>query len=62
MSIEKSRGYIATCDLCGETLPIEPDYRDAVQAKKDAGWKSVKDEDGEWCDMCLGCQEMGCDS
>jgi len=57
MSIEKFGGiYTPTCDLCGEELPAEFDFYDAVNAKKDAGWKSRK-TDGDWEDVCTECQE-----
>lgn len=61
MSIIKERGrfgtvYTPTCDGCGEQLQGEYDFYDAVDAKKAAGWRSVKDN-GEWYDYCKGCQE-----
>lgn len=56
MSIEKiGGGYVPTCDFCGEELPEEYDFYDAVDAKKAAGWKSVKDKFGEWADACPDC-------
>lgn len=30
--------------------------RDAVDAKKAAGWRSRKDAHGEWIDLCPACQ------
>jgi len=58
MSIEKFAGFFTpTCDICGEELPSEYDFYDAVQAKKDEGWKSRKNEYGEWEDVCRTCQE-----
>ena len=57
MSIERFAGfYTPTCDICGEELQAEFDFYDAVQAKKDAGWKSQK-HNGEWQDVCTDCQE-----
>ena len=57
MSIECSSGfYTPVCDICGESLPPEFDFYDAVNAKKCAGWKSVK-HNGEWEDICPMCQE-----
>ena len=57
MSIERFDGlYTPTCDICGEELPDEFNFYDAVQAKTDAGWKSRK-VNGEWEDICAECQE-----
>jgi len=57
MSIEKdSRMFIPVCDICGEELPPEYNFYDAVDAKKRAGWKSRKTS-GEWEDVCTSCQE-----
>jgi hypothetical protein len=59
MSILKINSeYIAACDRCGSILPSEYDFYDSVKAKKDAGWKSRKDRDGEWEDVCTDCQEQ----
>ena len=56
MSIERFGGlYTPTCDICGEELPGEDDFYDAVNAKKRAGWISKK-ENGEWVDICPECQ------
>lgn len=55
MSIEKFAGfYTPTCDICGAELPAEDDFYNAVQAKKDAGWKS-RMIDGQWEDWCDEC-------
>ena len=55
MSIERSGGaYTPTCDYCGAELSPEWDFHDAVDAKKAAGWKSVKDR-SEWFDYCPDC-------
>jgi hypothetical protein len=48
--------HTPTCDICGEELDTEFNFYDAVQAKKDAGWKSRK-VNGEWEDVCTSCQE-----
>lgn len=61
MSIEKSwegrtRVYIPTCDICGEQLAEQYDFEDAVEAKRDAGWRSKK-INGEWIDLCNDCQK-----
>ncbi len=56
MSIER-RGscYVPVCDYCGDELPEEYDFYDAVGAKKAAGWRSHKDQHGEWQDACAEC-------
>ena len=58
MSIEKEYGkFVPVCDRCGNELMPEDTWQDAVDAKKDAGWRSVKDK-GEWVDVCPECQEV----
>lgn len=58
MSIENFHGaYTAVCDCCGDILPPEDDFYDAVTAKKSAGWKSQK-TDGQWEDICPDCQKL----
>lgn len=57
MSIENSFGmYTPTCDCCGAELESEFDFQSAVDAKKTAGWRSVKQEWG-WDDYCSGCYQ-----
>jgi hypothetical protein len=56
MSIEQSGGmFIPVCDVCCDELPAEFDFVNAVQAKKNAGWKSrkVNGDWEDWCDACL---------
>ena len=43
--------YALQCDICGEGAS----FNDAVQYKKDEGWKSQK-HNGEWEDICPECQ------
>lgn len=58
MSIERYKDMrIPTCDICGDTLPEEYDFSDAVQAMKDAGWKIQRNDDGEWEHFCPECRE-----
>lgn len=58
MSIDRFDGiFTPTCDICGEELPGEFDFYDAVNAKKSAGWLSRKNKKGEWEDVCCECQE-----
>lgn len=59
MSIEKFAGFFSlTCDNCGEELNEQFDeFHDAVEAKKDNGWKSkrINGDWEDWCDKC--CEE-----
>ena len=57
--IDKFGGsYILVCDVCGEDArEIFDEFYDAVAYKRWEGWKSRKDEDGEWLDVCPDCQE-----
>jgi len=50
--------YTLTSDICGEkaTETFE-EFHEAVQYKKDEGWKSQKYK-GEWEDVCPECQEV----
>ncbi len=49
--------YSLSCDVCGEEAPeIFDDFYDAVEYKKQYGWKSQKRK-GEWEDICPECQE-----
>ena len=54
--ISKFEGmYTLTCDICGDEYPETFfDFYDAVEAKKENGWKSRK-TDGEWVDVCSAC-------
>ena len=57
MSIESFSGiHMPICDGCGDELEGEFDFYDAVDAKKAAGWKSVKQEWG-WDDYCPDCYQ-----
>ena len=48
--------FAAVCDYCGDRLPDEWDFYDAVDAKKRADWKSVQDKHG-WSDCCPECYQ-----
>jgi hypothetical protein len=56
--IDKQGGqYYLICDICGEEADEAfDDFYDAVQYKKDNGWKSQK-RNGQWEDVCPDCQE-----
>ena len=45
------------CDSCGETLEETFDtWDEAVSAKKDNDWDSLKNRDGSWHDLCSDCK------
>lgn len=50
--------YSLSCDVCCEVIMHKrfDNFDDAVQYKKDNGWKSQKNN-GEWEDICPECQE-----
>ena len=55
--IDKEHGeFILSCDYCGEEVSGFDDFYDAVDYKKDNGWKSKKIK-GEWNDVCPECQK-----
>ncbi|MFA5196257.1 MAG: hypothetical protein WC401_10720 [Bacteroidales bacterium] len=48
------------CDICGEEADeCFDDFYEAVEWKKDKtnGWRSNKDKDGNWQDICPNCVE-----
>jgi hypothetical protein len=56
--VRTNKKYVPTCDICGDTLPAELDYYDAVYNKREEGWKSNQ-RNGEWIDICCNCQQEG---
>ncbi len=58
--IEKILGryFSLSCDVCNEVEMNErfDNFDEAVQYKKDNGWKSQKIK-GEWEDVCPECQD-----
>ena len=62
MSIVQAKGekwdveFTAVCDVCGDTLPSEEEFKLAVDAKKRHGWRSQL-TGGEWQDLCTKCKE-----
>jgi hypothetical protein len=46
------------CDNCGEGCgEIFDEFQDAVDYKKDKdnGWRTIRDKNGDWCDLCPAC-------
>ena len=55
--IDKSNyGYKLICDICGYEADGFDTVDEAVEYKKENGWKSEKYR-GEWEDICPECQE-----
>jgi len=53
--IESERdGYALVCDQCGEEVNFYT-FQEAVDYKKENGWKSRKDKYGCWEDICPDC-------
>lgn len=53
------KGYVLTCDECGDSADARfRDFKEAVDWKKDKrnGWRSRKDKNGEWGDVCPICR------
>ena len=46
------------CDVCGTSalIPFKW-FMQAVEYKKDNGWKSHKNGDGDWEDLCPECHK-----
>ena len=54
----RDEGYELICDNCGEACEeLFDDFHDAVHFKQDRdnGWKSVKDKNGDWQELCPSC-------
>lgn len=50
--------YQLICDICGEVVKEFDDFYDAVDYKKDNGWRSRR-VIGGWEDVCPECQKEG---
>ena len=49
-------GYTLTCDYCGEMCDENfNEFTEAVEYKKEYGWKSVKDKNDDWQELCPEC-------
>lgn len=54
--------YTLSCDVCGDEAPQSfDDFYEVVEYKKENGWKSQKDEHGNWEDVCPDCAAKGRD-
>jgi hypothetical protein len=48
---------LLVCDICDHEVKYFDNFQDAVDYKKENGWRSRK-ENGEWLDICPECQEL----
>jgi hypothetical protein len=54
--INKEYGdFVLSCDICGHEVKPLDDFNEAIEYKKDNGWRSQK-RNGEWEDVCPKCQ------
>ena len=52
----RAEGFTLTCDFCGDEAEEQfEEFRDAVDFKKENGWRSVQNRNGEWRDLCPAC-------
>jgi hypothetical protein len=54
--------YVLLCDNCGDDVEeMFESFQDAVEYKKDKdnGWCTVKDKNGDWCELCPACNTPG---
>lgn len=49
--------YALVCDHCGDEAGHFDDFYEAVDEKKNYGFRSVN-QNGEWSDLCPDCQNM----
>lgn len=59
MSIDRRTRYswFCVCDCCGTEISGGTCFQDSVAARKKEGWRSIKDDAGEWMDLCPDCQK-----
>lgn len=48
--------FSVECDDCGESEEIDGQFDDCVDFMRENGWKSFKDEDGDWVNLCNVCK------
>jgi hypothetical protein len=54
--IRKTDGqYELICDYCEEIANVFDEFFDAVSYKKAYGWRSVKNNSGDWSELCPDC-------
>lgn len=60
ISGDDNSGYSLECNKCNYLIEDFSSFQDAVDYKKDRDneWKSIKDEGGNWLDLCPDCSEI----
>jgi len=49
-------GYTLTCDHCEEEEELDDsDFQEVVDWARDNGWKTFRDESGNWVNHCPDC-------
>jgi hypothetical protein len=54
----RENGFRLICDNCNDECDeIFEDFYEAVDYRKDKdnNWRTIKDENNEWCDLCPAC-------
>lgn len=60
MIVREYGSFTLLCDICYEEDPHSfIDFYDAVDYKKENGWKSQKNDNDEWEDVCPKCVKKG---
>jgi len=61
VNLEAGTGFFLICDHCEEVLDGFESWDEAVEYKKDKanGWRTIKDKDNDWCDLCPQCNKGG---
>jgi hypothetical protein len=51
--------FALVCDYCEEVYydALFSTFQEAIDYKKDSdnGWRTIKDKQGDYCDLCPGC-------
>ena len=54
--IERNGGeFELICDHCEDSVDGFDEFDDAVQYKKNNGWKNIKSDSGQWFELCPVC-------
>jgi len=54
----EQEGYTLACNYCEDEVDeVFDTFMDAVNYKKDHGWKNVKDKYDDWHELCPACSK-----
>lgn len=56
-SVVRVHKHYKICDRCGEHGPYAESHNEAIDEAKKVGWIRIKNDNGEWEDICPECQE-----